>query len=65
MDPVTTAQIYWGAVPFVVIQVIAIGLVIAIPSMVMHYKAAQSQVDPTKIEIDVPLPGLPPPFDFR
>jgi TRAP-type mannitol/chloroaromatic compound transport system permease large subunit len=65
MDPVTTAQIYWGAVPFVVIQVIAIGLVIAIPSMVMHYKGAQSQVDPTKIQIDVPLPGLPPAFDFR
>jgi TRAP-type mannitol/chloroaromatic compound transport system permease large subunit len=65
MDPVRTSQIYWGAVPFVVIQVIAIGLVIAIPAMVMHYKGAQSQVDPTKINIDVPLPGLPPPFDFR
>ncbi len=38
MDPVTTGQIYWGAVPFVVIQVIMVGLVIAFPQMVMHYK---------------------------
>ena len=38
-DPVTTGQIYWGAVPFVVIQCIMVGLVIAFPQMVMHYKA--------------------------
>ena len=37
--PVTTGQIYWGAVPFVIIQVIMIGLTIAFPAMVMHYKA--------------------------
>ncbi|RUU65712.1 TRAP transporter large permease subunit, partial [Mesorhizobium sp. M7A.T.Ca.TU.009.01.1.2] len=36
--PVTTGQIYWGAVPFVCIQVIMIGLTIAFPQMVMHYK---------------------------
>src|SRR5213593_1449991 len=44
MDPVTTGQIYWGAVPFVVIQCIMVGLVIAFPAMVMHYKSAASQV---------------------
>jgi tripartite ATP-independent transporter DctM subunit len=38
MEPVTTGQIYWGAVPFVVIQVIMVGLVITFPQMVMHYK---------------------------
>ena len=38
MEPVTTGQIYWGAVPFVVIQCIMVGLVIAFPAMVMHYK---------------------------
>ena len=36
----TTGQIYWGAVPFVCIQVIMIGLTIAFPQMVMHYKGA-------------------------
>ena len=32
--PVTTGQIYWGAVPFVIIQVIMVGLIIAFPSLV-------------------------------
>ena len=32
--PVTTGQIYWGAVPFVIIQVIMVGLVIAFPGLV-------------------------------
>ncbi|MBN9249306.1 MAG: TRAP transporter large permease subunit [Mesorhizobium sp.] len=55
--PVTTGQIYWGAVPFVVIQVIMIGLTILFPQMVMHYKG--KVVDPSTIEIKVPeLPGL-------
>jgi len=31
---VTTGQIYWGAVPFVVIQVVMVSLVIAFPGMV-------------------------------
>ena len=56
-DPVTTGQIYWGAVPFVVIQCIMVGLVIAFPSMVMHYKGAAPIVDPSKIEIQVPSFG--------
>ena len=34
IDKVTTGQIYWGAVPFVVIQVVMVGLVIAFPGMV-------------------------------
>jgi TRAP-type mannitol/chloroaromatic compound transport system permease large subunit len=58
--PVTTGQIYWGAIPFVVIQCIMVALVIGFPGMVMHYKAAATQaVDPSKIEIQ-PLPfGTP------
>src|SRR5438034_1719403 len=60
---VTTGQIYWGAVPFVLIQIIMIGLVIAIPQMVMVYKAKESTVDPTKIHIQLPpseTPGAGP-----
>jgi TRAP-type mannitol/chloroaromatic compound transport system permease large subunit len=56
-EPVTTGQIYWGAVPFVVIQCIMVGLVITFPGMVMHYKAAAPTVDPSKIEIQVPTFG--------
>jgi len=56
---VTTGQIYWGAVPFVLIQIIMIGLVIAIPQMVMVYKAKESTVDPTKIQIQLPPSEAP------
>ncbi len=52
MAPVTTAQIYWGAVPFVVIQVTMIFLVIAFPAMVMRYKGPV--VDPSTIQITIP-----------
>jgi TRAP-type mannitol/chloroaromatic compound transport system permease large subunit len=61
-EPVTTGQIYWGAVPFVVIQVIMVVLVILFPSMVMHYKRGLSDVDPNTIKIEIPgLPGLDAP----
>ena len=60
MPGVTTGQIYWGAVPFVIIQVIAVGIVIAFPAMVMHYKGSGPQVDPSKVNIDIQLPDMPP-----
>src|SRR6266567_1594623 len=56
---VTTGQIYWGAVPFVLIQIIMIGLVIAFPQMVMVYKAGESKVDPTKVQIQLPPSEAP------
>jgi tripartite ATP-independent transporter DctM subunit len=56
-DPVTTGQIYWGAVPFVIIQCIMVALVIIFPGMVMHYKGAASTVDPSKIDIQIPTFG--------
>ncbi len=71
--PITTGQIYWGAVPFVGIQVLMVALVIAFPGMVMHYKGTGTGVDPNTIKIEVPgfggqggglgAPGLglPPP----
>jgi TRAP-type mannitol/chloroaromatic compound transport system permease large subunit len=65
--PVTTGEIYWGAIPFVIIQCIMVGLVIAFPRMVMHYKSTAPTIDPSKVEIVIPglgggtggMPGLP------
>jgi len=51
--PVTTGQIYWGSVPFIVIQLVMVACVMAFPSLVMHYKGTQSQVDPASVTIDV------------
>jgi len=65
MDPVTTGQIYWGAVPFVVIQVVMVLLVILFPAMVMHYKGHGTGIDPNKVKIEVPQIETPPPLDFN
>jgi TRAP-type mannitol/chloroaromatic compound transport system permease large subunit len=65
MEPVTTSQIYWGAIPFVVIQCIMVGLVIAFPALVMHYKSTGPTVDPSKIQIQIDLPEAPAPFELR
>src|SRR5215470_19491762 len=62
---VTTGQIYWGAIPFVVIQCIAVAMVIAFPAMVMHYKGIGTQIDPSKVKIEIQIPDLPPPLDFN
>jgi tripartite ATP-independent transporter DctM subunit len=53
--PVTTGQIYWGAVPFVVIQLIMVAVVIAFPGLVTG-SLKRSTVDPSKIEINIPTP---------
>jgi TRAP-type mannitol/chloroaromatic compound transport system permease large subunit len=59
-EGVTTGQIYWGAVPFVVIQVIMVVLVILFPAMVMHYKGVGTGIDPDKVKIEIPQLDLPP-----
>ncbi len=56
-EPVTTGQIYWGAVPFVIIQCIMVALVIIFPGMVMHYKKTGPAVDLDKVKIEIQLPG--------
>jgi GntP family gluconate:H+ symporter len=53
---VTTGQIYWGAVPFVVIQVIMVGLIIAFPGLVSGGLAKKADVDLNSIQIDAPPP---------
>jgi tripartite ATP-independent transporter DctM subunit len=53
MLPVTTGQIYWGAVPFVVIQCIMVGILIAFPQLVLS-SLEKSTVDPASIEIVIP-----------
>ncbi|MBN9445670.1 MAG: TRAP transporter large permease subunit [Bosea sp.] len=61
MEPVTTGQIYWGAVPFVVIQCIMVALVVFFPQMVMHYKSSAVQLDQQQInkQFDsIQIPGL-------
>lgn len=65
-DGVTTAQIYWGAVPFVCIQVVMVALVIAFPGMVTAGLDKGNGVDPSKVKIEIQAPpsedSAPPVF---
>jgi tripartite ATP-independent transporter DctM subunit len=54
-QPVTTVQIYWGAVPFVVIQVIMVIIVIAFPKLVTG-NIETIMFDPSKVQIILPTP---------
>jgi hypothetical protein len=54
MAPVTTGQIYWGAIPFVIIQIIMVGLLIAFPQMSLVYKSDQKVIDINKVKIEIP-----------
>ncbi|SNT71608.1 TRAP transporter large permease [Paracoccus seriniphilus] len=56
MDAITTAQIYRGTIPFVILQVLMIAMVIIFPRMVMHYKGPI--VDTSDIKIEIPSGGL-------
>ena len=51
MPPVTTGEIYWGAVPFVCIQIIMVALIIIFPNIVSVEKKAV--VEDTPLELDV------------
>jgi hypothetical protein len=55
IEPVTSGQIYMGAIPYVVLQIIMVGLVIVFPYMVTHYRGDRVEVDPSTITIDVPF----------
>jgi tripartite ATP-independent transporter DctM subunit len=53
--PITSGQIYWGAVPFVAIQLLMIALTIAFPIMVTHYQTHVS-TNPADMKIEIAPP---------
>ncbi len=53
-DSVKTTDIYWGAIPFVCIQIIMIALVIAFPQMVTAGLTKEVKIDPDSIIIEAP-----------
>ncbi|MBA4114327.1 MAG: C4-dicarboxylate ABC transporter [Verminephrobacter sp.] len=58
IQPITTMQIYWGAVPFVVIQLIMVGLVIAFPGIVSSGldKNVVYDLDKVRMEMEAAMP---------
>ena len=61
---VKTSEIYWGAIPWVVLQVILVVIVILWPGSVTYWIEGATKVDPSKVKIDIPMPDLPP-LDFK
>lgn len=56
IEPVSSEHIYLGALPFLVIQVAMVGVLIAFPQLVTHYKSGEIALDPSTIRVDVPIP---------
>ena len=50
--PIKSSQIYWGAVPYVAIQLVMIAVVIAFPGLVMHYKGPV--IDTSNVRLEIP-----------
>jgi TRAP-type mannitol/chloroaromatic compound transport system permease large subunit len=64
IQPVTTMQIYWGAVPFVLIQVVMVGLIIAFPGIVSSGLDKVEKIDLDKVILQVqeePVEAAPAP----
>ncbi|HRK17522.1 MAG TPA: TRAP transporter large permease subunit [Hyphomicrobiaceae bacterium] len=57
--PITTGNIYSGAVNFILLQLIGVLLVAMFPNMVMHYADKKPYVDPSTIRIEIPQMGIP------
>ncbi len=63
---VTTGQIYRGAIPFVVIQLIMVAIVLLFPELVFVGLDRHETVDPGSVTIDIPIDeSVPPPLEFN
>ncbi|MSP05183.1 MAG: TRAP transporter large permease subunit [Acetobacteraceae bacterium] len=62
---IPSSDIYWGAIPWVLLQLVMVLLVIFFPIMVTGLLDAPSTVDPNKIKIEIQAPEqideVPPP----
>jgi tripartite ATP-independent transporter DctM subunit len=62
---VKTSDIYWGAVPWVFLQVILVCIVIFWPGSVTYWLGKGPKIDPSKVQIDIQMPDMPPPPEFK
>ena len=61
---IRTSDIYWGAIPFVLIQIIMVGLIIAFPQLVST-DSVEAKKEEIQLDIGTPIDDTPPPsFDL-
>ena len=56
---VKSSDIYWGAIPWVGLQLILVAIVIFWPESVTYWLDTGTGVDPASVRIEVPMPDLP------
>src|ERR1700736_3432035 len=61
---VKTTDIYWGAIPWVFLQLILVAIVIFWPSSVTYWIEKGTGSDPSKVNIEIQMPDMPPPLDL-
>jgi tripartite ATP-independent transporter DctM subunit len=61
---IKSTEIYWGAIPWVVLQVILVVIVIFWPGSVTYWLGRTTGVDPSKINIEIQQPDMPLPLDL-
>jgi TRAP-type mannitol/chloroaromatic compound transport system permease large subunit len=54
---VKSSDIYWGAIPWVFLQLIMVIIVIALPQSVTYFLDKPSNIDPSTIKIDIQAPS--------
>jgi tripartite ATP-independent transporter DctM subunit len=61
---VKSSEIYWGAIPWVLMQIILVVVVIAWPESVTYWLDKGPKVDPNSIKIDIPINDTVAPLKF-
>jgi len=61
---VKSTEIYWGAIPWVILQVILVAIVILWPQSVTYWIDRGTGVDPSKVNIEIPMEDPLPPIEF-
>lgn len=62
---IKTSDIYWGAVPWLMLQLILVAIVIAWPESVTYWIDRPSNIDPSTIKIEMPPLDDMPPLDLN
>ncbi len=77
MPPIQTSEIYWGAVPFVIIQILMVAIVLLSPQLTMAHRIADAASKPAVVNTEpasartvpavsgqgISLPPVPPTID--
>lgn len=61
---VKTADIYWGAVPWLVLQLILVAILIVWPESVTYWISKPAPVDPESIKLNIEIPDVLPPLNL-